>query len=218
MDIRKETARRLRARRLELDLTVGQVSARMPSRPSDPRYNHWEKGERLPKMEQILELAEALNVSPAYICGFTPDMHDQIQNACQFSTFKKAAISLPTGEVVQLPSDHSVQFNMESLRARGLNPERLILLVADGNSMAPVLNEGDFALVDRDQRVPERKRDIFAMLVRNKVWFRWICPELDGSFTVTAEDGEQQRETRIEADALDKLCIIGRVTNISSYR
>ena len=217
MDIRKEIARRLRARRHELTMTVGQVSARMPSKPSDPRYNHWEKGERLPKMEQILELAEALNVSPAYLCGFTPDMRDHDAEARQFTSLEDAPISLPNGAVVMLPTDRSLQFNVDDVTSHGLRPERLILLVAGDNSMAPVLAEGDRALVDRDQRTPEI-RDIFALLVRNKVWFRWICPELDGSFTVTAEDGEQQRETRIEADALDSLCIIGRVTNISRYR
>jgi transcriptional regulator with XRE-family HTH domain len=217
MDIRKEIARRLRARRHELDMTVAQVSARMPSKPSDPRYNHWEKGERLPKMEQILELADALSVSPAYLCAFTQDMKDQNSETRHFAILKDAPVSLPSGDLVMLPTDRSIQFNLDDIKAHGLNAERLILLVAGDKSMAPVLNEGDRALVDRDQRMPE-VRDLFAILVRNKVWFRWICPELDGSFTVTAEDGEQQRETRIEAQALDTLCIIGRVTNISRYR
>lgn len=217
MDIRKEIARRLRARRHELGMTVGQVSARMPSKPSDPRFNHWEKGERLPKMEQLLELAQALNVSPSYLCGFTTDMHENDPRGREFARLENAPVTLPSSEVVMLPTDRSIQFNSHDLEAHGLKPERLILLVAGDSSMAPVLCEGDRALVDRDRRVPE-VRDMFALLVRNKVWFRWICPELDGTFTVTAEDGEQQRETSIDAAALDSLCIIGRVTNISRYR
>lgn len=217
MDIRQEFARRLRLRRSELELTRGQVSARMASRPSDPRFSHWETGGRLPKMEQILELAEALNVSPAYLCGFTPYKRDEDAEAREFVSLEDAAISLPSGDVVMLPTDKTLQFNAAELIAHNLKPERLILLAATDKSMAPVLPEGARALVNRDQRIPT-ERDMYAMLVRNKVWFRWICVELDGSFTVTAEDGEHQRETRIEANALETLCIIGRVTNISRYR
>ena len=217
MDIRQNFARRLRSCRTEMDLTARQLSARMPSAPSETRISHYESGRNLPKMEQILELAEALNVAPAYLCGFTQFKRDEDSGAREFVSLDDAPVSLPSGDVVMLPTDRTVQFSGEALAAQGLNPARLILLAAGDNSMAPVLPEGARALVNRDQRVPGH-RDMYAMLVRNKVWFRWICVELDGSFTVTAEDGEYQRETRIEASALESLCIIGRVTNISRYR
>lgn len=217
MDIRQEFAHRLRTRRVELGLTQIQVSERMPSQPSDVRISHYESGRNLPKMEQILEFAEVLNVSPAWLCGFTSYKRDEDAEDRHFATLEDAPIPLPSGDVVMLPTDRSVQFTTETLSAHGLKPERLILLAVTDKTMAPALPEGARALVNRDQRVPTG-RDMYAMLVRNKVWFRWICVELDGSFTVTAEDGDQQRETRIEATALDSLCIIGRVADISYFR
>lgn len=217
MDIRTEFAKRLRKARNDLNMTVPQVSALMPSHPEAPRFSHWEKGARLPKMEQILELAEALRVSPSYLCGFSSEMQDADARERRVLIPEDAPLSLPTGDVVMIPSDHSLQFRLDDILAQGLTPERQILLAVNDTSMHPVLSEGDRVLVDRDCRVPET-RDIFALLVRNKVWFRWICPELDGTFTVTAEDGEQQRETRIEADELETLCIIGRVAHIARYR
>lgn len=217
MDIRQEIARRIRVRRHELDLTIAEVSARMPSKPSDSRYHHWEGGKRLPKMEQLIEIAHALKVSPSWICGFTADMRDLDADLRLFTSLEDAHISLLSGDLVSLPTDRSLQFNIEELRSLDLKPDRLILLRVSDQSMSPSLSEGDRALVDRERRTPE-ERDLFAMLVRNKVWFRWICQELDGSFTVTAEDGEAQRPTRIEADKLDTLGIIGRVTSITRFR
>lgn len=217
MDIRQEIARRIRARRQELELTVSEVSARMPSKPSDPRYNHWEGGKRLPKMEQLIEIAQALKVSPSWICGFTADMRDLDADTRLFTSLEDAHVTLPSGDVVCLPTDRSLQFSIEDLRMMGLKPDRLILLKVADKSMAPVLSEGDRVLIDRESTVPE-ERDLFAMMVKNKVWFRWICPELDDSFTVTAEDGEAQRPTRIEAAKLETLGIIGRVKSITRFR
>jgi len=217
MAIRQEIAKRLRGRRNELNLSASEVSDRMPSKPIPARYSHWESGRSLPKIEQLIEIAHALKVSPSWVCGFTADMRDPNADTRLFTSLEDAHISLPTGEMVSLPTERSLQFNIEELEARGLKPERLILLKVGDESMAPVLCEDDLALIDREQRTPEG-RDLFAMLVRNKVWFRWIRRELDGSFTVTAEDADAQHPTRIEADKLETLCIIGRVTNITRYR
>ena len=217
MDIRQEIASRLRKRRHELGMTVDDVSRLVPDRPSASRYSHWEKGERLPKMEQLIELARALQVSPSYICGFTSDMRDYDAENRQFITLADAHITQASGNMFKLPSDRSVAFNIDTLADAGLRDHQLILLVAPDTSMAPAIQKGDKVLVDRDQRIPD-ERDIFALLVKNNVWFRWIRPELDGSFTVQAEDGDVTPPTKIEADALESLCIIGRVAGLSRFR
>jgi hypothetical protein len=47
---------------------------------------------------------------------------------------------------------------------------------------------------------------------------RWIRPEINGSFTIAAEDTEHYPDNRLTKDGLTELRIIGRVTRISRDR
>lgn len=218
MDIRGTIAARMAKRREELGLTLSEASQRMTtSRPSISRYAHWETGNNSPKLELLPEIAAALQMSPAYLCGFSNDRDSGVGSIDLFSRLPAASINVPGGAVVNLDSDKSLAFSQEALTPRGLREHQLILLKAHDNSMGNEVAAGDLVLVNRDEAVPV-ELDIFAVLVKNRVWFRWIRPEMDGSFTVFAEDDGKYPPVKIEGDKLSTLCIIGRAVSITRFR
>lgn len=217
-DIRETIALRMEQRRNELNLTFDQVARRMTTtKPSIARYSKWEYGENSPKLEQLSEIASALEISPSYLCGFTNDRTSERAVVELFAQLPAAHMATPDGSTTMLESDKSLAFNEGVLRKKSLRAHQLILLKAHDNSMGTHVAAGDLVLVNRDECIPA-ELDIFALLVKNRVWFRWIRPELDGTFTVFAEDDSKYPPERIQSDNLRALCIIGRAVCISRFR
>ncbi|MNE76404.1 putative HTH-type transcriptional regulator [compost metagenome] len=83
--------------------------------------------------------------------------------------------------------------------------------------MAGVINDGDEFLIDLDQ-TKVIDADLFALIVNSRIWVRWIRPEIDGTFTLAAQDSERFPSQCLTADQLASLDIIGRVAMTCRYR
>lgn len=174
------------------------------------RYSNWELGIRNPQYKELVMLADKLNVNPAYLLGW---INDEIYST--HLPIDRATVKRSDGSEVSVPNttaDHA--YSNEYLKQRGFQARQLIALIADDDSMKDVVRKGDTVLVDM-QRKRSPSRDLFAILINDRVWIRWIRPEIDGeSYTLSAEDSKQYPDQPLSKEQLEALDIIGRVARI----
>jgi transcriptional regulator with XRE-family HTH domain len=209
IDTESPISERLAQARQRLKMKIDDVCARMPSRPSTSKYHAWERGRAMPKIPTILELAAALEVAPGYLMGITNDYRTNLDSG--YPCLEGTSVINAEGAAVRIATDKNAAFSAFYFEQLGLTPERCILVKATDSSMSPTLSKNDLALIDHSNKTP-RERDLYALLVDNRIWFRWLEPELDGSIKVINHDGR-------EVVAKDEsLVIIGRVTAILHSR
>lgn len=218
----QKIAPRLRQCRKEKQLTIAELVKQLKHQEGydllATRYANWEHGSRMPSLEPLSVLARFFGKSPAWLCGL-------VDHAVTVNTGRGAIdYTVPDGYVrasigTIRPDQASDNFAFSShwLEAAQLDGRSLFLATATDDSMGDVIRSGDQVLIDTRARTVQG-RDLFAMLVNGRVWFRWIRPEIDGSYTVITEDAEQYPESTINSDELTKLDIIGRVCSITKKR
>lgn len=214
MDIKNVIAQRLRNCRAEQGLTAEEVAKRLNILPS--RYSNWELAIRTPKDQQVFDLADLYNKPPAWIAGFS-DQETQPVDTRNFIAVNQATINVNDTTVTLETTSNTTAFNLSYIEQRGLNENKLTSIYATDDSMTGLVNEGDELLIDRTLNTVS-KVDMFAMLVNSQVWIRWIRPEIDGSYTIAAEDSAHYPDNKLTADEMKKLHIIGRVARISRDR
>lgn len=213
-DIKKVIANRLRKCRSSKDWTIEETGKRLGVTGS--RYSNWEQAIRTPKYEQLIALADVFGTTPSWLAGFTD--HEGTQaNAMNFVTVNQSTISVKDVVLTLEQIADTSAFKLDYIKRRGLNENKLTSILAPDGSMADMIKEGDELLIDRS-RTNITDADIFAILVNGRVWVRWIRPEMDGTFTLAAEDSSHYPDQKLTAEQLDKLKVIGRVARIARDR
>lgn len=177
------------------------------------RVSNWELGVRNPQNEELIRLADKLDVSPAYLKGW---INEEVYSTHQ--PIEQNVFTRRDGTEIQLRntnSDHA--YSEQFLKQRGLKARQLIALTSDDDAMSGVVNKGDTVLIDM-QRQRSNVRDLFAILTNDRIWIRWIRPEIDGGYTISAEDATQYPDMQITIDQLEALDIIGRIARIERDR
>lgn len=212
-NIKDVQARRLRQCRASKGWTIEETGSQIGI--SGSRYSNWEQALRTPKYEQIMALAELFGTTPAWLAGFTD--HEGNNASSDYITLAKSKISIG-GEILSIENvANRSALHIDHIKARGLNENQLTAIIAQGNSMAPIIQDGAEVLIDRS-RTTVSTADLFAILVNGQIWIRWIRPELDGSFTVAAEDSAHYPDQKLNAKQLADLKIAGRIARISHDR
>lgn len=180
------------------------------------RYSNWELGLRMPPTAQVILLAKLFGKTPSWLQGYT-DNDSLSVVASNYVTANPPNISTKNG-LLNLPQvTDSTAFSLEYIESRGLNRNKLLCIKQLDNSMTPLIAEGDEVLLDGDQS-SVRGADLFGIVVNETVWVRWICPEMNGTYTLKAEDARQYPDVKMTRDELDQLDIVGRVVRISHDR
>lgn len=211
--------RRMEQRRLQLNLGLKDVADRMVNtKPSPSAIHHWETGRRTPRMEYVPDIAQALDTSPMWLFGYTDEPQSQLSAGSLYANLPSpVTIQIPGRPDCKIESDKTLRIAESELVSHKLNPADLFFVRATDSVMGEKIGDGDLVLVDRSVTLPSQA-DIFAMLVNERIWFRWIRPEIDGSFVVFAENDSKSPPTRIEADKLHTLAILGRVASVTRFR
>tara|TARA_B100000929_G_scaffold259202_2_gene222848 strand:- start:2227 stop:2859 length:633 start_codon:yes stop_codon:yes gene_type:complete len=205
------TGQRLRELRARRDMKAIDVAKALGIQRT--RVSNWETGIRNPQREELVKLAALLDVSPAYLIGW---INEEIYSTHQ--PIEQNTLTLNNGENVTLESATSAHaYSEQFLAARDLKARQLMALTVDDDAMHDVVCKGDTVLVDM-QRKRSGGRDLFAMFVNGSVWVRWIRPELDNTFTVSAEDNTQYPDQTLTKEQLEALDIIGRIARIERDR
>ncbi|MBX7274430.1 helix-turn-helix domain-containing protein [Pseudomonas sp. ERGC3:01] len=199
-----------------LEETAKRLSDLSGTNMTYSRYSNWELGLRMPPTDQVILLAKLFGKTPAWVQGYT-DNDSLSAVTSKYVTANPPNISTKNGLLVIPQVTDNTAFSLEYIESRGLNRNKLLCIKQIDSSMAPLIAEGDELLLDGDQ-VSVRGADLFGIVVAGTIWIRWICPELDNTFTLKASDAQQYPDSKLTRAELDQLDIVGRVVRISHDR
>ena len=220
-NLKAVVSKRLRQCRAAQGLTIDQLTERVTERSgeqvSSSRYSNWETGLRMPPPEMLIKLGETFGVSPAYLQGFTEHSSAHM-TAADYITANTPQLTTKRGIVTVKQASDATAYNLEYLKQRGLDRNRLLAVRQIDASMAPLINEGDEVLIDQS-RIDVDGRDLYAIVAPSQaIWVRWISHQLDGTYTLSAENSQQYAEQTMDCAAFNELTVVGRVTRIAHDR
>lgn len=219
-ELRKIVAQRIKRCRQDKGWTIDETARRLSvvsgERVTGSRYSNWEQELRMPAPEQIIQLGEAFGVPPAWLQGFTSN--DSLSPvATNYVTANSPSITTKAGLLGVAQASEATAYSLDYLEKRGLNKNKLLAIRQLDGSMAGVIDEGAEVLLNREATTVQGA-DLFGIVVNGSIWIRWIRPQIDGTFTLAAQDREQYPDQQLTAEQLEKLDIVGRVARISHDR
>lgn len=219
-ELLKVVSQRLKDCRAATGWTLEETAKRLTDLSGTPiaysRYSNWELGLRMPPVDQVVLLAKLFGKTPAWLQGYT-DNDSLSAVTSNYVTANPPNISTKNGLLILSQVTDNTAFSLEYIEGRGLNRNKLLCIKQIDSSMAPLIAEGAEVLLDGDQ-VTVRGADLFGIVVAGTVWIRWICPEMNNTFTLKASDTQQYPDSKLTRDELDQLDIVGRVVRISHDR
>lgn len=159
MNIKEEIGRRIAAARREKGLTLKALGDLTDDKFKPSRLTTWEQGTRCPGPQEIKQLADALEVAPAYLMCLTDDKQIKqvfpwlgalvplldAQQACDPKMFIQAIMEEQENNAVSF-----IPLTPELSKQLGKNAFALRM---QDDSMTPELKVGDILIVDPDQPI-----------------------------------------------------------------
>lgn len=176
------------------------------------RYTNWELGIRMPGFQEIEDIATVMGCNPGFFVGWTNRMINS-----SYVVLDRTTVKTSRGNINVQNATDVAAYREEHLVERNITPVNTITIKIEDDVMDGVASKGDIALVDMTRK-RSKTRDLFAILAGDRLWVRWIRPELDGSYTMSAEDSKQYPDQLLNAQQLDEYDIIGRVAIIEHER
>lgn len=199
-------ANRIRSTRIKSDMTLTEA-ARL-SNMSKARISNWEQGLRVPKYEQIFELAKIYKTRPEYLIGWI----DEKELSDKYSYYKPSA-EFNSGDRVE-----NVAYHIEYLERLKLNKNFLLSIKVTDESAAGEIKLNDELLIDT-QSTYSNKNDLFAIESNGRIWIRELKPTMQNdSFIMSSGDKESHPDITYKKSELENIDIIGRVARISRDR
>lgn len=99
-------------------------------------------------------------------------------------------------------------FTRYSLRKKGLHPERLSCLRADGDSMTGLIDDEDTVMIDESRNVFGGE-GVYVILLNDHLYAKRLQREFDGSIRIISHNKEY-KDLIVPKERLDELQIIGR--------
>lgn len=204
--------------RLENKLTLKEVGAHLNASPS--KISSWDLLDRRISLDDATYLADLFNISLDWMVGRTEVKEFPGKAPLEFVAIKQSGATVDDTivhlrEAIKPAATHAL--HKDFLRDRGLDESKLAIIKIMDDSMAGTIDKGDEVLIDRSRRAVNTQ-DLFAFTVNKAVWVRWIRPEMNGSFTVYAEQPDRYPEKTISKEELDELNILGRIARITKDR
>ncbi|MFG0501108.1 XRE family transcriptional regulator [Pseudomonas putida] len=179
-------------------------------------YSNWENGLRMPPPEMLIKLGDLFGVAPAWLQGFTSHSSTYM-NSYDYITANSPNIVTKNGDLTLKQASAATAYNLEYLKSRRLDRNRVLSIKQLDSSMAGLIDEGDEILIDQT-RCDVDGRDLYAIVApSNAIWIRWISRELDGNYRLSAQNTEHA-DVIMDPDAFDKITVVGRVARIAHDR
>lgn len=100
-------------------------------------------------------------------------------------------------------------FTRYSLQRKGLNPDNLSAIQVSGDSMEPLLDDGDTVLIDHKRNSLEGE-GIYVIHLDDHLYAKRLQRQFDGSLSIISQNKDYQTMT-VPKERLNELQIIGRV-------
>lgn len=217
-DIKETIRKRLKAARTQKGWTFAECGAELTKLTGKnviaSRYGNWELGINIPPLEMLFALGQAFEKPPAYLAGLTNDDG----TAPETREYAVPTISTVTSDsgLINI-GEKDLAFHMQFLESIKLNKKNMLLVVAPDDAMAGIIEEGDLAVIDLSETTVTRN-DVFALMVKGRLWLRWIRQTLQGDYLIQAERGDRYPDQPLTPEELQSLQILGRVRIITHLR
>lgn len=193
----------------------------------------WESGDTSPKGENLLKLSRALGVNPEWLVsgkgdpaqhGLPPgsshlpvtvwdDTSDL--DPSQHVIVPRVQVKFSAGnghEVSFEPDTHDKgnAYRLDWIRRKGLDPKRLIVVIVDGESMAPTLPNGSAMTTDTRKNTLDQVVDgkVYAIRYGNELRVKRLRRRFDGALLIDSDNPAYTREI-VEPHQLEHIGIIG---------
>lgn len=117
-------------------------------------------------------------------------------------------------DFVEAVDGEDFAFKRSYFRKRGIKPERAAVLIANGNSMAPLINHDDAVLVDLDDIHTLKTDLVYVFLVHNELRIKKARWRMNRDLELISENANHPVEV-IPRDQLDSVHCVGRAFNRS---
>lgn len=220
-DLKIGVGLRLKQCRSDQGLTIEETANRLTERTGErvipSRYSNWETGIRMPPPDMMIKLGELFGVAPGWLQGFTPHSSANM-TLSDYITANSPQLSTKQGIVPVKQASDATAYNLDYLKQRGLDRNRLLSIRQVDASMAGLIEEGDEVLIDQT-RTEVDGQDLYAIVAPSgAIWVRWISAQLDGTYKLSAENAERYPEQKLDRDAFERLTIVGRIARIAHDR
>jgi phage repressor protein C with HTH and peptisase S24 domain len=206
---------------------------------SDSAIRNYVTGDSLPVLDKLTSLAAATEVRPEWLAfgqlpmkrgvleRVLPKTHEEtleglvvtagtgeaLEPRDGYTFIPRRAVTASAGDAVLLPSDEIIDhilFKTEWLRSElRLDPQLVVVIQAKGDSMEPVIEDGDLLLVDL-RRSGDRADGVHVINLDGKVLVKRLQHRLDGAIGVLSDNPSYPAELVKLAD-VDNFHIVGRV-------
>lgn len=202
---------------LTIEETANRLTERSGERVIPSRYSNWETGLRMPPPDMMIKMGELFGVAPGWLQGYTPHSSANMTLA-DYITANNPQLSTKHGIVQVKQASDATAYNLEYLKQRGLDRNRLLSIRQIDGSMEPLISEGDEVLIDQTRTAVDGQ-DLYAIVAPSgAIWVRWISSQLVGTYSLSAENTERYPEQVLDRDAFERLTIVGRVARIAHDR
>lgn len=199
-----------------MDETAKRLSVIAGKEMSPSRYSNWELGLRMPGPEQMIHLGQLFGKPAAWVQGFT-DNDSLSAVSSSYVTANSPNILTKSGLLTLSQATDSTAYSLDYLAGRGLNRNKLLSIRQLDTSMQGVVDEGAEVLLDLEHQTV-RGADLFGIAVAGHIWIRFIRPEMDGTYTLTAADNSQYVDQNLTPEQFKDIDVIGRVARIAHDR
>lgn len=117
-------------------------------------------------------------------------------------------------DFVEVVDGEDFAFKRSYFRKRGINPDRAAVLIANGTSMAPLINHEDAVLVDLDDISTLKTDLVYVFLVHNELRIKKARWRMNKDLELISENTNHPVEV-IPRDQLDSVHCVGRARSRS---
>lgn len=174
----------------------------------EPTVRAWMRGVNLPSVEGMLAISRETGKSLDWLVtgADVEEQNSAMVKIPRYDVFASAgAGALVDGELPMQP----IALDEGWVRARGLNPDFLSVIGAQGDSMFPTIRSGAMLVINHAiDRV--RADGIYAFNMVGDLYIKRLQKMLDGSLVVRSDNPEYQDQTVPPHEAID-IHVVGEV-------
>lgn len=179
--------------------------------------SHWRTGRRdIQSYEAASKVAEALNISTDWLMYGKGSPEEKFKAVTSnYTTIPYKRITFQCGEGYEPSFEDQLDETFIKLENKffvdnQVSPNHCICVKAEGDSMEPLIYNGEYVVIDQNERTNIREGKVYAFGVQGKMRIKRLYPKIDGSLVIKSEN-KSFEDDHVPPELMDSVVIIGRV-------
>lgn len=179
--------------------------------------SHWRTGRRdIQSYEAASKVAEALNISTDWLMYGKGSPEEKFKAVTSnYTTIPYKRITFQCGEGYEPSFEDQLDETFIKLENKffvdnQVSPNHCICVKAEGDSMEPLIYNGEYVVIDQNERTNIREGKVYAFGVQGKMRIKRLYPKIDGSLVIKSEN-KSFEDDHVPPELIDSVVIIGRV-------